>query len=41
MCQLTVQLTSAKVMDITAVTKTVSQKFHFTDKCLFLQQCIL
>ena len=39
-CQLTVQFTSAKVMNITAVTKKISQKFNFTGKCLFLQQCI-
>jgi hypothetical protein len=35
-----IQFTSAKVMNITAVTKKISQKFHFIDKCLFLQQCI-
>jgi hypothetical protein len=39
-CQLSVQFTSAKVMNITAVTKKISQKFHFTGKCLFLEQCI-
>jgi hypothetical protein len=39
-CQLSVQFTSAKVMNITAVTKKINQKFHFTGKCLFLEQCI-